>query len=386
MGENMYFRLNPECYLIRGEKLGAIYDLIDMKMYSLNQQETEIITSCEKNKPAIGDETFLYTLKQLCLGNFYNSIVYINKLRITSTLEPTDPLANIPPQIHRAFLEINNSCNRDCWFCGYYGIKRSLGCMGCNKWKGDGTELSIKRWKELIDELKYLDCKNLFITGGDLTLVWDKTIDILNYAKEMFGNIYVILHQKSMLPDKINDLGDKIKVIIQTEDLRNLYFKDSICLLVVKPTDWENAIKIKNKNTMNDFVVNNDNRIPVDHIIVSRKKISPVNTYDFLNNVEYHPCLGNTLAICNNGNVTPCTMMRNHIFGNVRAKTLGTVLESGWEEIIKFWKLNLDKIEKCTSCEFRYSCTDCRALEERLTGKLDGKILCSYNPKEGAWS
>ena len=76
----MYFRLNPECYLIRGEKLGAIYDLIDMKIYILNQQETEMVTSCEKNNFAKGDETLLHTLKQFCLGNFYNNIVYINNI------------------------------------------------------------------------------------------------------------------------------------------------------------------------------------------------------------------------------------------------------------------------------------------------------------------
>lgn len=381
----MYFRLNPECYLIRGEKLGAIYDLIDMKIYILNQQETEMVTSCEKNNFAKGDETLLHTLKQFCLGNFYNNIVYINKLRVTSTLEPTDPLANIPPQIHRAFLEINNSCNRDCWFCGYYGIKRSLGCMGCNKWNGDGAELSTKRWKYLINELKDLDCRNLFITGGDLTLFWDRTIDILNYAKEMFDSIYIILHQQSISLDKMNDLDNKIKVIVQTEDLKNLHFKDSTHLLVVKPTNCENAINTKNKNAMNDFVIDDRDHVPKDHIMVSKSKISPVNMYDFLNNIEYHPCLGNTLAICFNGNVTPCTMMRNHIFGNVRTRKLVSILGLEWERIIKFWKLNLDKIEKCTSCEFRYSCTDCRALEESLTGKTDGKILCNYNPREGVW-
>jgi radical SAM protein with 4Fe4S-binding SPASM domain len=78
-------------------------------------------------------------------------------------------------------------------------------------------------------------------------------------------------------------------------------------------------------------------------------------------------------------------MMRNHSFANVRNKELWTIFERQMEDIDNFWKLNLDKIEKCTSCEFRYACTDCRALEQGLTGKLTGKILCSYNPKEGAW-
>jgi hypothetical protein len=69
----MYFRLNPECYFIRGKKRGAIFDLIDAKIFALNQQETEILTSSEKNIPIPVDENFLKVLKGLRLGNFYHS-------------------------------------------------------------------------------------------------------------------------------------------------------------------------------------------------------------------------------------------------------------------------------------------------------------------------
>jgi hypothetical protein len=31
----MYFRLNPECHFIKGEVYGAIFDLIDEKIYPL---------------------------------------------------------------------------------------------------------------------------------------------------------------------------------------------------------------------------------------------------------------------------------------------------------------------------------------------------------------
>ena len=80
----MYFRLNPECYLIRGKKLGAIFDLIDHKIYALNELETEIVTSCEKNNSIQGERKFLNELKQLCLGNFYSNRSYIQKLRVGS--------------------------------------------------------------------------------------------------------------------------------------------------------------------------------------------------------------------------------------------------------------------------------------------------------------
>ncbi len=106
----MYFRLNPECYLIRGERCGAIFDLIDTKIYALNQQETKLVTACEKNDPISGDEKLLNELKQLCLGNFYPNKIYVQKLRVGSRENKYNPLHPIePPDLHRAFLEINKS-------------------------------------------------------------------------------------------------------------------------------------------------------------------------------------------------------------------------------------------------------------------------------------
>jgi radical SAM protein with 4Fe4S-binding SPASM domain len=78
-------------------------------------------------------------------------------------------------------------------------------------------------------------------------------------------------------------------------------------------------------------------------------------------------------------------MMREHSFGNVKYEEIYNILGNKEKEIKNFWQFTLDKIEGCSSCEFRYACTDCRSLEEHLTGRLDGKRTCSYNPREGKW-
>jgi len=382
----MYFRLNPECYFVRGKKRGAIYDLVDIKIFALNQQETEIVTSCEKNNPVLMDEKFLNKLKGLRLGNFYNDRMYIQKLRVGASIDKNDPLHPIePPEFHRAFLEINNSCNRDCWFCGYYGINRSLGCIGCNKWEGNGAALNVEKWKRIIDELMDLHCRDIFIIGGDLTLVWGRTLDILNYAYGKFKDIYITLHQQSLSSEKMNDLKNKANVIVQTNDFNSIQPNGSTVLLVVNPENCESVSDLGDKNIKKDFAIKDAISLSNSLPIISKKKISSPNLYKFLNNIYYHPCLGHSLAICYNGDVIPCPMMRNYSFGNIRDKELYTIFENNWEMISKFWRLNLDEIEKCTDCEFRYACDDCRALEERLTGKLDGKRLCNYDPTEGEW-
>ena len=377
----MYFRLNPECYFVRGSKNGAIFDLIDGKIVALDHQETELMTICENNEP-IYDGRLFRELKKLRLGNFYLNKIYVQKLRIGSPIEEQQ-IGN-PPKLYRAFLEINNSCKRDCWFCGYYGIRRSLGCMGCNKWNQNGEPLPTEKWKKLIDDLRNLDCKSIFITGGDLTLVWDKAIDILDYANKKFDNIYIVLHKRNLSENMMSYLTDKAKIIIQTENLDKQQLDGYIYLLIVKPEDWNSVGGITSKNTIRDFVIRNQESL-TNSSLMTKKKIQLSNMHLFLNNIKYHPCLGHTLAISYTGDVLPCPMMRGHKFGNVSTREIYAIFEKEWEDIYKFWGLNLDKIERCADCEFRYTCIDCRALEECLTGKIDGKRLCSYDPKEGEW-
>jgi hypothetical protein len=74
----MYFRLNPECYFIKGCRCGAIYDLIEGNIYALDSEETKLVESCEKNVEK--ENEILENLKKLCLGNFYDKRVYIEKL------------------------------------------------------------------------------------------------------------------------------------------------------------------------------------------------------------------------------------------------------------------------------------------------------------------
>lgn len=375
----MYFRLNPECYFVRGKVLSAVYDLIDKKIYMLDSQETDVLTSCEKNDLVSEDEQILKDFKALRLGNFYPNKMYITKLRDRSFRESD---LN-PPELNRAFLELNNICKRDCWFCGYYGIKRSSGCIGCNKWKENGKNLTTKRWKEILDELNNLECQNIFLKGGDLTLSWDSTMDILDYASDMFSNIYITLHQQSVSEAIMDDLANKSKLIIQTENLNDTLSDDIIYLLTLRPWDKMtlDGDVVEGKNKLIDFIIDDASSLKNS----KQMAFMAADISTFCHKMKYHPCLGCTIAISFDGRVMPCPMMRNHSLGNVRDKPLHTIFETKMDDLNKYWMLNLDNIDRCKDCELRYACGDCRALEEKLTGTINGKITCNYNPLEGKW-
>ena len=373
----MYFRLNPECYFIKGYNNAAIYDIITCKIYSLSKIETELLEQCEKNEPLDDKLDFLEELKKLCLGDFYHKKKYIHKLK-ASPLFTNEEIRN-PPPFYRAFLEINNECHIECDLCELNRINRLKGCMGCNIWDENSESLPLHLWKKLILEIGRLGCQDVFIKGGDITLDWKKTMEIVNIACQEISNVYVILHSKTVTKSIIQNLEDKAKIIIQTDDIKNIDL-NYINILTLRPDKWNTPIE-SHKNLIIDHVMVTSNTT----MNLPQKTFPSKNVFEFLNNMEFHPCLGHTLTICFDGKVLSCPMMRDHIFGNIKNSSISIIFKEKMDEINKLWKLNLNKIDKCNKCEFRYACDDCRAIEESLTKKLSGKKLCVYDPKKGEW-
>ena len=379
----MYFKLNPECYLIVGEKKSIIIDLLTLTIYSLDSLETKELISAE-NSNSINENSELFkTLQKNCLGTFYSNNTFIDKMRLGPFMDIENP---IEFNLKNAFLEINNQCDRDCFYCGFKGVKRTLGCMGCNKWEINNDFLSLKQWKSIIDQLINLSCLNIIITGGDLTLNWDTTLEILEYANGKFNDIHIIINQKSLSEKIIDDIQGLANLIIQTDNPDDISNTTFTYLLILPSGDRQYYDKYKDyKNVIFDFIVYNKDDLE-NLPVMSKDSIIPIDIYQFFNNLEYHPCMGNIVTITNNGNVLVCPTIRDIKFGNVKEKGLYEIFREKKEEINKLWKLNLDNIGKCRGCEFRYVCTDCRSLEKSLNGNLETKLLCNYDPKEGKWS
>lgn len=378
----MYFRLNPECYYIKGDLTGAIYDLIDGTIYALSPHESEIVEACENNKTVDANDPFLRELRQRTVGNFYQKKVYIEKLRLGSPIIDYD--RGRRPVIARAFLEIGNCCSRSCWYCGYHGISRSQGCLGCNTWDEVGVPVDTSRWKELIDELHRLNCMSLFITGGDLSRDWEKTQELLAYANKQFASIFIIGHREHFSKEVCDYLSNKANLVLQTDNLSDIDNRYSYLLTL----DYQKSSELSENippNIRVDLVSRTFNPLQPDSPLNSKKKLLKTDLNRFTHNNRRHPCLANSVTIAWNGEVLPCPMMRNHSLGNIRDRKLWTFLKGTKDSIQEFWNLCLPNLDNCSMCEFRYSCTDCRALEAAKTGDLHSKTLCNYDPSKGTW-
>ena len=379
----MFFRLNPECYYVKGEHSGAIYDLIEGSVYSLDTNENQVILNCEKNGNVSTTDPFLVEMKNKCLGNFYNEKVFIEKLRVGSPM--LDLQQGKPVNLQNVFLEINNTCNESCWYCGSKGVHRSSGCLGCNTWPDEiGTPLTPEEWKKVIDRLTDLKCQSLFLSGGDLTLAWELTKDLVDYAHLKFPQICVIVNSKQFTSIFAKDLKGKAFPMIQTDDITNIN-ADERYLLISGENEVINHQSLSSKMVYIDRVFGEFSNLPEDSYLISKNKIQKTDIFRFAHTRKNHPCLGNTLTISWKGDVLPCPLLRKYSLGSVKDRQLHEIFIKSADEIKKFWNMSLENIPKCKMCEFRYSCNDCRALEEALTGDLYGKTLCRYDVAKGVW-
>lgn len=371
----MYFRLNPESLLVVGANGAVICDAFNNKIYHLNDKEKELIVKAENNNEILISEEFYHILKKECLGNFYKKIPYIQKVRLGSAYQ-----SNKYFNFNKFFLELTDKCDFNCCYCGFKNEdKRSKGCLGCNSIEEDGEYLSRQEFYEIIDTVSNLGCDELYITGGDLSLDVNFSKDIIEYANLKIPNIFIILSYNHNFIEFLDLIGDNLHLILQIdlEDYdSNLLNNENIEYLVVVPEGQEKIFYKKRSN---------NHSLCIPDFLSRKFKSNPNlnNNYDFnlnsfFHNLIFHPCLGKSLFISSKGNVYPCPMFRLNKWGNIKNLSLLNFLDENKNKIYDFWELNLDNIEKCNVCEFRYLCSDCRALEMEFDDISLKKNLCDF--------
>ena len=175
--------------------------------------------------------------------------------------------------------------------------------------------------------------------------------------------------------EKLKELRIKNK-LTQVECSKKLNL-ENITYLVIVPENCEEIFYEKLKNM--------DNTSYMPDFLTQKKLYNPnlnnnfeFNIDSFFHNIEFHPCLGKSIFISSKGTVHPCPMLRTKKWGNIKNKNLLNFFQKNKEKIYIYWRKNLDYIENCKKCEFRYLCTDCRALEEEISQIANSKTLCRF--------
>lgn len=409
----MYYRLNSDCLLIASDDSGIVYELANGKEHHItNKIEKDILCLLEENVSIeeLKDKytnnnviNLLNTLKQNKLGRFFDTKVYIERIKpinMNFVKMGKTPLNNI----NRIAIELTGKCNLDCKFCSQEKIVYRK--CGCKKWDYS-HEFSDKKWQSVCEQIVKISPKEIIFSGGE-PLIRKNLFKILcrkfyenNIKVKMFTNATLINEEIALFLKEYNvDLA--VHIISNNESLYdsitgkqggyNLFKKgleliakhkiNTIGVMLVNKYNINEYDKIKDEISslkiemqfQNEY--NNDTSSELNSKIYDRNysKIS-INLFNYQVLTDYNNCLFGQMFISNEGILYPCMMMRDFPLGDINNKKLWKIISES--EYKKFWELSKSKIEKCCSCENRLSCFDCRAMEYYATKNITGLKYCS---------
>jgi radical SAM protein with 4Fe4S-binding SPASM domain len=415
------FSLNPDCFLVKGAKRGALYDLATGDVYSIDENSVEILDKCEKGfdidqiiqKTRVSPKEIIDYLKGLVslnLGKFLDGYQIINKI----------PIFLPESKIDFIWLELTQNCNLKCLHC--YANSGSK----THRIKKDEL-LTLNQWRKVIQEAFNEGCRKVQFIGGEpilfgkgiyvliklardlgyelievftnATLLTEKDIGLLaRYNVQIATSIY---SKSAEIHDKItNQKGSFKKTIENVKKLQAKGIRVRFATIAMKQNEKNLKETIDFLQTMGETnplkcldIVRSMGRGKNNYLIsknlnswIQRKSpIFPKLTKENFARRKYgHGCWWDKITVVPNGQVIPCVMARKEICGDIKKQSLRQIVRGA--NLQKLRRLSKDNIEICQDCEYRYACLDCRPLAREETGNLYARgNNCSYDPYLGVW-
>jgi radical SAM protein with 4Fe4S-binding SPASM domain len=416
--EEPYFDINRDVFLIKGAKRGALYNLSNGEIYSVDAAAVRIIEGCEAHRSIEDISSGTDEVDRLQIVGYLKRLAEAG-LGTFVTKPSGEPKSNISRRYEHldfTWFELREDCNLKCVHCY---------CMSAPD-KPAPNRLTHAEWLGLIDDIRSLGCKALQFIGGEPFLYGDTIFELAEHAKEVGISHQEIFSNFTLLTDEWADRMADLGIVAAT----SIYSKrpEVHDLITTVPGSFERTmrgfdmlkergIRVRvactimkhNQDTIDetseffreigaqrrrrfDMVRpsgrGNDEEIYPDKL--SRRRayrktgnFKAIGRETFIKRYNGNGCWQGKVAISSTGDVNPCIMQRDGTAENVRNKSLEEIIKS---DIRRYWDISLDKIDICKDCEYRYACHDCRPVAIGQTGELKARSLhCSYDPYEGEW-
>lgn len=414
---NKKFALNQHSFLVLGAKNGAIYNLREGDVYSINEDVVKLLNLSEQGF-TIKEIVDKYTseLKQQIIDCFKKLVdmdvgLFIDKKK---TVKKISLLASKKP-IDFLWLEIINRCNLKCLHC-YAKENKPL-----------PNKMSNEDWIKVMVEVYELGCRKIQFIGGEPCLhkklfhFVKKAIEIGYEFIEIYSNATIFSEKDLLFMAENNvhlavsvyadnlEIHDKITQIpgsfektimnIKFAIAKNIKVRASVILMDVNKNVFDKThkmlISLGVTHIKRDIVRpcgNGKSNNIVSYELLEQDKMRKAdflncNQVNFSGRKAGHECFSKKLCVLCDGNVIPCIMARSLILGNVLFSSISQIIKEEKNKFIR--QITKDNIHICKDCEFRYCCHDCRpkAMGLDKKGNLFAKPSnCSYNPYIGEWS
>lgn len=408
---NKYFILSEFCYLVEGNKETLMYDLNDKQIFSFDILNTNVI-KCFENQTDINTIKEMYgkdivdniinELLENNLGNYSNIQYFKEKFRIGKSKIMEIENVRI---MNACFVELPTTCYGECSFCNE---NKYNACETCTLPKYISPKIDKQFYFDLLDNITKLNFQRVVFHGGDPLTNWTEVLELIQYTRENTLNKISILVKTNgeLITDKIIDdfVIYNINPVIVFNCTKNIESG-----LLNKTKKLEHLFNQMNSNNINynaNVVIDTKNEPKLSKIyeLLDKYKFSSISTsiifdenlssetilkrklndrvlnsnFDKLK--EYHPCLNGNIAITSDKKIIPCPAMYQDVLVDLTKENILDCFENEIN-VDLYWKLSLDKINTCHECKFRFSCTDCRALEKNISGDLYSKQLCEMISK-----
>lgn len=367
LAAEVYFRLNPECYLVLGKKRSVIHNLLKNELVWLDEENTQLMINAELSKPIDRENDTLIKLDEMGWGFFSDHGIFVDKLRSRNVFS-LSKMWKDTPKLDYALLQLINECNLDCTFCNKAFCPT---CFCLDSTPAINKPLSKEQWFKIIDDIKLFNGQMLVFTGGEVALYKD-LLELVRYGMKKGFN--VTISTNGLIP--IKNLPKNANCSISLFDIENIDKimdnygnKDNVTILAIDIDSNEVTKKIKNrwpviKATMNAPTIKLSSHLKTD-----------INRF-FIR--KFHDsCLFRKIFITYDGKVVPCFGNREEAVSNLHYETVSDALKF----LIKdYWNKPIEKLEngkKCVECEFKYTCNACKLLDETTN--------CMYSLEEGIW-
>jgi len=375
------FNLMPYCYLVKGAKRAAIYNLEDGDVYSINEESRELLEELNKGI-SIGDSFnrvsrhFPVSMEEII--EFVQELVKesLGTIHYGEKMISINQIPKLEPTLSFLWLELTQLCNLRCLHCyaesapnlsnpikiresGWIRVIKEAHNLGCRKIQFIGGEpfMVKKLLFTLIQEARDIGYKFIEVYTN-ATLIKEQDLEFLRnnqvkLAVSIYGSIpliHDIITQKQGSFVKTIDIIRKLiekeipfRIGIVEMKQNSAFIKSTITYLnelgVLKKNIKVDIVRSSgrgcNKNLMDPKLVYRQSKHKASFLKCSSSK--------FQKAISGHNCFFDKLCVSENGDVFPCIMEKRVVLGNISYSTLAEIYNSDKAKQTRF--LTKDKIE-----------------------------------------
>ena len=328
----------------------TLYNLINGQFAIVKGKENVgLLYQAERNEPIAKCE-LMDSLSENGMGDYYESPVYIDKLRKFNVFSQKR-MYKQKPYLHTVVIQITGRCSKNCPDCSEIFCPMCTTVMNQEK-----SEVDANSWTNKMSRLVDYGARQFVLTGGDI-FNYAGLNDVIDFLKNAGASVAVNVAN----PRKVNKLIEGVHYNILINDR----FDAASCMRFANHAN-NGQVSFLTFNSAVYRAVNGE--LPINLIssaqqVLSAEYLLPADLDYYFDKKYTDVCLNGKMVLLPNGDIVPCLGHTSEHLGNIFDEPLPDLIRRLDQD---YWKKGVDDRDvygSCSECTMRYSCPRCRYTE-----------------------